>query len=253
MNHNLALGKVELAHANLTIDKVVNERGSHVPEQSPNLRFLFSVSPYSLSTNDQMKFVAERSAVKVHPETPIELEAASGTVIYVISFSKGEAQYLEELKTDSFFNSLRGRDSKEWEEVKDKGLDYVISGERNAEHIIQLPDIVIAPPHSRHNAMIGNGWHLMYARASRAVGVGSDVLFRVREEEQAHAHKILHEVYICLDGALELSIEGEDVALTRDHVICISHGSMHAMNRITSKPYNGLTLQTPSIPGDKVF
>ena len=252
MQHSLSKGRVELTDASLTIDKIVNERGSHVPRESDHLRFLFSPSPLMLYVGDMQQFVTERSAIKVQPDTPIGIEAANGAVIYQISFTQDEQRYLDELKKDPFFYKLSGKERKEWDNVKDKDLDFRAWGEWNATDIVYLPRVVIAPPHSRGHRMVGNGWQLMYAKASRAVGVGSDYIFKVRDQESLHAHKLITEVYICLGGEMALQVDQDEVMLKQDDVAALPPGPIHCMKRLVKTPYQGITLQTPSIPGDKI-
>jgi quercetin dioxygenase-like cupin family protein len=218
-----------------------------------NLRFLFSTSAFELTSADKTQFVTERSAVKVHPGTEVKLNMEKGARLYEIVLQADEQVMIHKLQKEhyDFFSSLDGLDKQEWNEVANAGKDYIIPSERNSQDMVRMPGIIIAPSYSRHNKHTNTGWHFMYARASKALSVGSDMIFKVRSEEIAHSHKIISESYVCLGGSLELMLDGEKTALREGDYIIATPRENHSIVSLPEVPYKGLTLQFPSIPGDR--
>lgn len=218
-----------------------------------DLRFLFSTSAFEIKSGDKTQFVAERSAVKVHPGTEVKLNMEKGARLYEIVLHADEQKMIHKLQKEhyDFFNSLDGVDKQEWDQVANAGMDYVIPSERNSQDMIKMPGIIIAPSYSRHNKHTNTGWNFMYARASKALSVGSDLIFKVRSEEIAHSHNIISESYVCLGGSLELMLDEEKTSLREGDYLITTPGENHRIVSLPEVPYKGLTLQFPSIPGDR--
>ncbi len=196
------------------------------------------------------------------------MPSADATPLYVVTLHANEERFnqavreqptLHQLVQVAYANTsetVNQRALAEWDEIKGKSSSYISASERNSQHIAVLPDatspkVVIAPPSSRFNPLAGNGWHLMYMRGSQAVGVGSDRLYQVRAAEVLHHHHFVTEVYVGLDGRMELAVGDQSEFLTRNDVVILSPGSKapyHGMVQIHER-YAGLTLQIPSIPG----
>jgi mannose-6-phosphate isomerase-like protein (cupin superfamily) len=188
----------------------------------------------------------------------VRVSAESGAELYVISFgmSVPEAAYLERLQSqhEGFFRSLEGDYRDEWDAVKDKPLDYVAAGERNAERMRRgMEGILVAPPDSRFTHPRSNGWHFMFTRGSRTLGFGSDVLYKLRSEEVSHSHRIIDEIYVGLGGGMSFEVDGREVHVGKGSVLISPPGERHKMRRLVEAPYYGFTLQTPSIPSDRIL
>jgi len=241
----------ELSQPAITIYKTGSEQFSAERAKEGNLRFLYCTNPIQITTSQRTIFAAERSAIKVHPYVELEIAAELGSTIYEVCFHANESEFLEGLMRSEGFPDLEGRAKEEWESLRGQDLDYVLAEERNAKHILRSEGVVVAPPHSRFNSMVGNGWHLMYTRGSRAVAVGSNVLWELRSEESPHYHKITREIYLVLGGVMEFDFDGEVVQLSKDQVAVAKPKTVHCMKKIIESPYRGLTLQIPSVPGDR--
>jgi mannose-6-phosphate isomerase-like protein (cupin superfamily) len=100
--------------------------------------------------------------------------------------------------------------------------------------------------------MAGDGWQFMLMRGSPVLGFGPDYLFEPRGSEVAHHHDYTTEVYVCLNGGMELEVDGRQEFVSPNEAYVVEPGIVHNMNRFTSAPYVGITLQIPSLPGDRV-
>jgi mannose-6-phosphate isomerase-like protein (cupin superfamily) len=236
---------VPFALDNLTFGK------SRISSESSHLRFFYSTDLVELKSGDKTYFVPERSVIKAHPETPVRFNAKHGTRICEVTVLKNENSILEGLVSNNsdFFDGLEGKDKEEWGAVAGKDLDYHVESEKNSQHIVKAPGLVIAPAYSRFNPT--GGWNVMYSRASRALGVAAISYFRLRANEAMHKHSITTETYICLDGSIELTIQDEKKILKRGDVVVAEPGDAHCETGLPERPYFGLVLQLPSIPGDK--
>jgi len=218
-----------------------------------HLLFVYNLSPLNLTLDGSQTHVPEGSVIKVNPNSGVSLESGKGR-LYIIGFHEDETKYLNDLAKNSFFSGLEGSNRSEWESVRDKPANFVLSGEKNSEHIINLEDkVLIAPPSSRRNPSSNVGWHLMYARGSRAAGVASDYISAVRENEKHHYHQITHEIYVALQGSIMLDIDGKEYILRHNQAILTEPGERHSVRSIVEAPYRGIVLNSPSVPGDRVF
>jgi mannose-6-phosphate isomerase-like protein (cupin superfamily) len=229
------------------------QSGDNIEPVSKYLRYFFSTSYWNLTSQDKTQFVTNRSAVKVHPGKELRVDIDKTEKIYEIVLEKDENTIMRKLKNNYqwFFDGLTGEDRKEWDLVKDAGIDYIIDGEPNSDRMQKLDGILIAPPYARFKDNIGNGWHFMYSRASPALGVGSDANFKMRQQEAIHIHKVTTETYVCIGGELELMINGDKKILRPGEFLLAEPGDTHAMISFPKAPYEGITLQLPSLPGDK--
>jgi len=217
-----------------------------------NLVFVHNIWPMQIVCEGHSQFVPERSITKVHPNTRVFLESEKDSIFYFVTFHADESAYLAELCKNPFLLTLKGEAKEEWEEVKDKNIDFVDPDERNSEHIITTNrGILIAPPHSRFESGVSYGWNVRYSRGSRVLGISSDILFSVRKEDEYHVHSLMSEFYFCISGSMILTVNGEDYFLTPKKVLLASPGEPHAVTSIVDPPYRGITMKLPSIPGDK--
>jgi len=239
--------------APITIYEQIAGYSPKIQSESEFTRFFFSLNPLELITNGTKQFVTERSAIKINPETNIGFNIEKGAAIYEMQLLKSEKETLEALTKNnkSFFAELTGVDKEEWDKVCNQEPDHIIESERNSQHIQKLPGALIAPPYSRFKNNSGSGWNIMYARGSRSFGIASDMEFGVRGEEIMHIHKITSEMYLCLGGGVELEISGNRYALKPSDILIAEPNEAHTKITLTETPYKGLTLQLPSIPGDK--
>jgi hypothetical protein len=244
-----------------TIGKYIYD-SRQVPQTEDYLRYLYSLSPLELAANGESFFVPERSITKVGPSTKIDLRMEHGTALYLIKLLKDEQQFIDDLKTieQSHFQSLEDKASEdprfaihrdEWGAVSSQHPGYYLETEKNKESVIRSRGILIAPPHSRMNPMSGNGWLVMYARGSIPLGIGSDYIFGIRNQEAPHIHNKAIELYLCLGGEIIVLLNGEEYNLKADDILMANPGEIRSLLRIDDIPYKGLTLQFPSIPGDK--
>jgi hypothetical protein len=229
------------------------------PGPSDKTRYLYSLSPLEIAVDGNVHFIPERCAVKVDPGNEVGINMEDTNEALMVTLHEDELSYLRKLNDDhkDFFALLEGKDAKEWSYVSSllnspfPGIDFISDDEKNSEHIKEQPWGIIAPAHSRRNDMSPNGWHLMYARGSVALGVGTDYLFHLRAEEAPHKHGITVEAYVGLGGKMDFEVDGETIRLEKYGVLIAEPGNVHAMKKIVVPPYAGVTLQFPSIPGDK--
>ena len=66
-----------------------------------------------------------------------------------------------------------------------------------------------------------------------------------------HFHKITSEAYICIGGSLDLAVDDTNYILGKDQLLVTEPEELHAIQGMPETPYKGITLQFPSIPGDK--
>jgi len=228
---------------------------SYTPDKvCGDLRFFYSLGHGDLTTNGKLQWIPPMSAIKVHPGTEVQFNMKKGTKLYEITVFPEEDKILKDLTTkyNWFFDNLADEDKKEWDMVVNAGNDYIIPDEPNAQNInTKYPGILIAPAFSRFKNDIPNGWNFMYGRASKILGVGTDANYRMRDQEAIHKHKITVETYICIGGKLELIVDDERHVLPHGGFLTAVPGETHAMGRFIETPYEGITLQLPSLPGDK--
>lgn len=245
----------ELAPIMISQNTFGNSKKYNVDKVSGDLRFFYSLGHADLTTNGQKQFISERTAIKVHPGAEVHFDMKKGTKLYEIQVQKSEEQVLNDLtaKYKWFFDGLTGEDKREWELSVNAGKDFInINEELNSQKIsAKYPGILIAPAFSRFNDAIPNGWHFMYMRASKILGVGTDANYRMRDQEGLHRHKVTVETYICLGGKLELIVDGQSHVLPPGGFLTAVPGEAHAMGSFKKIPYEGITLQHPSLPGDK--
>ena len=175
--------------AAFTIERLSDTR--RLGRSAEYTRFLFSADSFHLTANGASYGLDRMTAVKIKPGTEAVVAFNPKTNVYLLELLRGEQDYLDALqqKHQEFFERLLGSEERvadEWREVKDEDLDYIIPGERNAEKILRKNGVVIAPDDSRFKPDSPSGWLLMYARASRAVGIGSDDIKEIRRPEDTH-------------------------------------------------------------------
>lgn len=249
LEHRLSTG------ADIAIERLV--LGTNHPYTTPNtasnLRFFFSPTPLELGADGKTTFVSERAAIKVHPDVPISFGIEEGAELYVVNFLANEATYLVQLERDNseFFAGWEGPDKDIWDKVRSQDLDYVLDGEKNAEHMIKLDGVVIAPTHSRWKPMSVGGWQLREMRASRAVGIASGYERSVRGAEKSHSHAISSEFYLVIDGSMGLSVDGREHILAPGDIAIVEPGEEHYRTKIQSARCAHSTMQMPAL-GDKI-
>lgn len=261
MKHTLNDGPVEYGtrESGFTVEMYLKGLTA-APGISGKTRYFYSLSPLELKIDgSEPVFIPERCALKVHPNHEVSMDMAINGEVLMVTLHQDEGQYFHSLARDhaEFIDSLEGNDEKEWiwmvglSGVDNSIYNRIFPNERNSDRISRPDWGVIAPAHSRRNDMAPDGWHLMYARGSVAMGVGTDYLFRLRTEEAPHKHGITVETYISLGGKMDFEINGELVRLEHYGVLINEPGTVHAMKKIVDPPYAGVTLQFPSMPGDK--
>jgi len=143
--------------------------------------------------------------------------------------------------------------NKDWRAVKDKPLDYVVPELPNVQNMFKAKDVLVAPPYSRQKMHANFGFHLLFNRGSRAVGVASHIFQELSEEKRKnkHYHKFLEEVYIGLEGKVCLELDGEEIIIGKGDIKIVKPYQIEVLTKVI-EPYHGLTLQIPSWSFDKV-
>ena len=249
----LRAGQAVFEKQGISIEEIVQHGHRKMHLCSDYLMFIHSLFPMQVVCGEHSQFVPERSVAKVHPCTRIALEIERGGIVYTVKLLYGEARLLSELEKTDFLKNVKSRkERQEWGSVREMGLDYVSPEEENAEHIVKIGnDMLIAPPHSRREGSQGGGWSLMYARGSRAVGIASNTIFSVRDNESSHMHKVMSEIYFCIGGSMAVRLRGKDCTISHGQALLAEPKEVHCITEVLSQPYKGIVIQTPSIPGDK--
>lgn len=222
-------------------------------EATEHMRLFFSFSPLELAVSGKQFFVPERSAIKISPGIETKIDMEKGAELYSVALLMDEETFLNNVKSKhaEFFYNLDEKERAEWDSVKDKELDYILSSEPNSNHIIKENGALIAPPHSRFNNIAQTGWLLMHARGCRSIGLATDFIFSRRDEEVLHKHNIITEAYVCIGGSLNLEINGENYTLKPKDILVAEPSETHMITKVLDPPYKGAVIQFPSIPGDK--
>jgi mannose-6-phosphate isomerase-like protein (cupin superfamily) len=222
-----------------------------------HVRFFFNYNPLLLTVNDDekgKKFVTERSVIKVQPGLKVEFEMKKGSRFYEVHLAHPEQEVLDNLVKNykTFFDELTDLDKTEWDKVAGKGINYIVSEERNSSFIdTKTPGLLIAPTCSRFKHDSGTGWQTMYARGTIPLGIAVDYELQMRGKEALHKHGITSEIYVCADGAVEVEVDGTKITLKESDFLIAEPGEVHAKISLPQIPYQGATFQLPSIPGDK--